>query len=248
MNSEEYANIVRLEDSHWFYVGKRAIARGWLERVGPPRPDQLLLDCGAGTGRFAKEMEARCRVLVLDDHEEALALLRARFRPDQVLRLAGDRVTLPDASLDYVTALDVLEHALDDRRVVGELHRLLKPGGTVVVTVPASMALWSDWDVALHHHRRYSRAQLRALFPVDRWETIHVNYGNVATYPAVWAVRRWRRLAPPRADAVRSEDRVPPRWLNAVLGRLFVATAFCRVPLPFGVSLILVARRRGAGP
>ena len=244
MNAEEYANMERQEARHWYYAGKRDIARGWLLRERPPRAEDRLLDCGAGTGRFAQEMEAHCRVLVLDDHLEALRLLRARFRPDQILSLAGDQVPLPDASLDYVTALDVLEHTPDDRAVVDGFHRLLKPGGMVLVTVPAGMALWSDWDEALHHYRRYSRPQLRALFPADQWEVLHVNYTNVFVYPAVWAVRKWRKLFPATSGQVRSEDRQPAPWLNALLRRLFVRPAFWRVPFPFGVSLLLVARKR----
>ena len=235
----------QMEQAHWYYAGKRELVRGWLRRVGPPRAQDLLLDCGAGTGRFAKEMEADCRVMVLDDHEEALRLLRTRFRSDQIISLAGDRVPLPDASLDYVTALDVLEHTPDDRAVVAGFHRLLKPGGVALVTVPAGMALWSDWDEALHHFRRYSRSQLRALFPVDQWEVMHVNYTNVFVYPAVWAVRKWRKLFPAAAGGVRSEDKMPAKWLNALLRWQFVSMAFSRVPFPFGVSLILVVRRRG---
>jgi SAM-dependent methyltransferase len=241
MNADEYDNMERQEASHWYYAGKREIARGWLQRAGPPKPSDLLLDCGAGTGRFAQEMEAHCRVLVLDDHEEALRRLRAKFRPDQVLSLAGDRVPLPDGSLDYVTALDVLEHTPDDRPVVAGFHRLLRPGGVALVTVPAGMALWSDWDVVLHHFRRYSRPQLRALFPAGEWEILHANYTNVLVYPAVWVVRRLRRILP---FSKRSEDAIPPRWLNSLLQASFVRMAFWRLPFPFGVSLILVARRR----
>jgi ubiquinone/menaquinone biosynthesis C-methylase UbiE len=247
MDAAEYDNIAALEQKHWYYAGKRRFVREWIQRVRPPQPADTLLDCGAGTGLFAKEMEAHCRVLALDDHAEALRILRTRFRPEQILSLAGDQVPLPDGSLEYVTALDVLEHVPDDAAVVNGFHRLLKPCGLAVVTVPASMALWSDWDVALHHFRRYDRAQLRALFPDAAWEIVYANYTNVLVYPAVWLVRKWRALRTRLgfAATARTEDRVPPRWLNTLLGALFVGMAKWRVPFPFGVSLLLVARRRG---
>jgi SAM-dependent methyltransferase len=252
MDAAEYTNLEATERDHWYYSGKRQLVREWINRVRPPAPEKVLLDCGAGTGCFAKEMEAFCRVLVLDDHAEALQLLRTRFKPEQVLDLVGGEVPLPDASVDYVTALDVLEHVPDDRAVVQGFHRLLKPGGLAVVTVPASMALWSDWDVGLHHHRRYDREQLKALFPDEQWELVHLNYTNVVVYPAVWVVRKWRALMAPR-DRVgnlavnagaRSEDKVPAAWLNGLLRSLFVGMGRSSVPMPFGVSLLLVARRR----
>ena len=248
MDAAEYANIAALEAEHWYYSGKRRFVREWIQRARPPSRSDVLLDCGAGTGLFAQEMEQLCQVMVLDDHEEALRILRTRFRPEQILSLAGDRVPLPDGSLDYVTALDVLEHVPDDAAVVSGFHRLLKPGGLAVVTVPASKALWSDWDVALHHFRRYDRAQLRALFPPQSWDILHVNYTNVLVYPAVWAVRKWRALrSNPKGVAqpvARSEDRIPGRAVNALLRAQFTALAHWRVPFPFGVSLVLVARRR----
>ena len=214
MNASEYANLDAVEGQHWYYAGKRELVRWWLRRCGPPRPDQVLLDCGAGTGRFAAEMAAECRVLVLDDHEEALRLLRRHFSPEQILTLAGDEIPLPDASLDYVTALDVLEHVPDDAAVVRGFARLVRPGGIAAITVPASMALWSDWDVALHHYRRYHRRQLAALFDPAAWEIVYLN----------------------------------STWLNALLRRLFVGLAKMKVSFPFGVSLLLVARRRGGDP
>jgi len=244
MNPAEYANIAALERRHWYYAGKRAVVKGWLNRVARLQPGHTLLDCGAGTGLFAEEMSACCRVMVLDDHEEALRMLRARFKPEQILGLAGDRVPLPDASLEYVTALDVLEHTPDDAAVVQGFHRLLKPGGVAAVTVPASMALWSDWDEALHHFRRYSRPQLRALFPAADWELVYVNYTNVLVYPAVWLVRKWRRWFPAKPSTVRVEDTIPAGWINHCLHAQFVALAKMRLPMPFGVSLVLVARKR----
>ncbi len=209
--------------------------------------ESVLLDCGAGTGRFALEWNHRCKVFVLDDHEEALRMLRARFRPDQVLSLSGDAVPLPDDSVDYVTALDVLEHVKPDAEVVQGFHRLLRTGGIAAVTVPASMALWSDWDEALHHFRRYDRGQLRALFPEAQWDVVYVNYTNVIAYPAVWAIRKWRRLFPApreRSSIVRTEDRIPPAVINSMLQWAFVTLGKVSAPLPFGVSLLLIARKR----
>lgn len=247
MDAAEYDNIAALEPEHWYYSGKRRFVRDWIRRVRPPRPEDVLLDCGAGTGLFAKEMEADCRVMVLDDHEEALRILRTRFRPEQILSLAGDQVPLPDGSLEYVTALDVLEHVPDDAAVVRGFHRLLKPGGLAVVTVPASMALWSDWDVALHHFRRYHRAQLRALFPAQHWDVVYSNYTNVLVYPAVWGVRKWRAWTKNKggtSGTQRSEDKIPPAPINALLRAAFTGMAHWPIPFPFGVSLVLVARRR----
>jgi len=246
MDPAEYANLDTVESTHWYYAGKRALVNYWLEKCGPPMSDSVLLDCGAGTGRFALEWQNRCRVTVLDDHEEALRLLRARFRPEQVISLSGDRVPLPDGTVDYITALDVLEHVPNDQAVVTGFHRLLKRGGVAVITVPAGMALWSDWDEALHHFRRYHRRQLIELFPSSEWKICHVNYTNVVAYPAVWLLRKLRRLrkASLGRPQVRSEDKIPPGLLNDALKQLFVSLGRTRVPFPFGVSLILVARKR----
>jgi len=245
MNPEEYANLDRVEQSHWYYSGKRDLVRRWIDRVKPPVAGDTLLDCGAGTGRFALEMTGRCRVLVLDDHEESLRMLRERFPADCVLSLGNDgNVPLHDESIDYLTALDVLEHTRDDVAVVKGFRRLLKPGGVAVVTVPACMSLWSDWDVGLHHFRRYDRAGLLALFPGENWDVVHVNYTNVVVFPAVWAMRRWRRWFPATGEGARAEDKVPPSPLNALLRWVFTGMAMIKMPFPFGVSLVLVARRR----
>lgn len=240
MEPAEYANLERVERDHWYYAGKRELVRRWIDRVRPPSRADALIDFGAGTGSFAKEMERQCSVTVLDDHEESLRILRSRFAPDRVVGLVDGEVPLPDASFEYVTALDVLEHTPDDRKAAESIHRLLKPGGIAIVTVPAGMALWSDWDVGLHHHRRYSRDQLLGLFPSPRWTVVHVNYTNFFIYPAVWLVRKCVRRRP----GARHEDRVPAAWVNAALRSLFVGQGMMRRPrFPFGVSLLLIARK-----
>jgi SAM-dependent methyltransferase len=247
MNADEYSNLERVERDHWYYSGKRELVRHWLEYFGPLRAEQRLLDCGAGTGIFAKELEGLCQVSVLDDHEESIRILKTRFPDERILRVSGASIPLAAGSLDYLTALDVLEHIEADSAAVTEFARVLKPGGCAVVTVPASMALWSDWDEALHHYRRYDRKGLKRLFLSPEWEILHVNYTNIPAFPAVWLIRKWRGIRARKGAPVehRSEDAIPPKPLNSVLRWLFVSLGTVRhIPFPFGVSLILVARRR----
>jgi SAM-dependent methyltransferase len=243
MESSEYENLDRVERRHWYYEGKRHIVRSWIERLRPLDADETLLDFGAGTGCFAAEMAQRCRVLALDSYPESLTKLRRRFSPERVLEVAADgRIPLADASVDCVTALDVLEHLERDTAAVAEIRRVLRPGGLAVVTVPASMRLWSDWDVSLRHIRRYDRESLLALFG-DGWSVEHAAYMNSLAFPLVWLLRRRRSS---KTTSPRAEDRLPPHWLNSLLRWQFVAQGRCRrCRLPFGVGLLLVARKSG---
>ena len=247
MNPDEYANLARLEREHWFYSGKREIVRHWIQRVHPPAPEDLLADCGAGTGTFAQEMSAECRVLAIDDHEESLALAREKLGAARVKQGSCTHLPLADASADVLTALDVIEHVEHDRQALVEFARVLKPGGLAVITVPALMSLWSDWDLALHHFRRYTRRSLLDLVPREHFEIVHCNYVNVAAFPLVWTVRKWRTMKRRSRSSIqsRSEDTIPFAPLNALLRWSFVGPA-CQsvIPFPFGVGLLVALRRK----
>jgi len=246
MELKEYANMERVEKGHWYNSAKREFVRRWIFKVDPPRKDDLLLDCGAGTGLFAKEMEAHCQVLVLDALEPALALLRQRFRPDQIIAMTGKDIPWPRESVNYLTALDVVEHIEDDVTAVWGFHRVLKPGGVAVITVPASMLLWSERDVSLHHYRRYSRKELLALFHKRDWEVLHINYTNSFAFLPALLLRKCRGRKPQaEQEESRTEFHIPPNWLNKLLKWIFVRTSMWHFPMPFGLSLLLVVRKRG---
>jgi len=246
MNPEEYQNLARVETGHWFYAGKRDIVRYWIHRFHPLKESDLLVDCGAGTGIFADEMRAACKVMAMDDFEESLELLRKRLGEANVRKGSCTALPLSDASIDVLTALDVVEHVEDDRAAMREFLRVLRPGGIAVITVPALMALWSDWDVTLRHFRRYSRKSLVDIVPAG-FELLHANYVNVAVLPAVYGVRKWRGLTQwfGKKTTSRSEDKIPPPVLNNFLRGIFVKLACQKtVRFPAGVGLIAILRKK----
>ena len=247
MNPDEYANLARIEAQHWFYAGKREIVRRWIQRAHPLAPAHLLADCGAGTGTFAAELTGDCRVLAIDDHQESLVLAREKLGSDRVKQGSCTRLPLADGTVDVLTALDVIEHVEHDGLALEEFARVLKPGGLAIITVPALMSLWSDWDVALHHFRRYTRRSLLNVVEREQFEVVHCNYVNVAAFPIVWAVRKWRTMMNRFGSGVqsRSEDTIPFAPLNRLLRWSFVGPA-CQsvIPFPFGVGLLAVLRRK----
>jgi SAM-dependent methyltransferase len=249
MHPEEYAKLEAIEDRHWFYMGKRHIVFDCLRKSRALQRQALLVDCGAGTGRFVREARAVCEAIAVDDHEESLAIARRQLGEAAVRR--GSCVALPftDDAADIVTALDVIEHVEADADAVQEMTRILKPGGVMVVTVPAFQALWSNWDVVLHHFRRYRRSRLRALLSSAGMEVQRCDYINVAASPAVWMSRKWRAFFPRAQSSVRMEEQMPPAWLNRLLFDTFVLPA-CQtvVSFPFGVGLLAVARKPSATP
>lgn len=245
MESEEYGRLQRVEREHWFYSGKRQIVRFWIARTVDLRRDSLLLDCGAGTGLFAREMAEGCRVLASDDHTDSLHLLRSTLGEDRVLEASCTQLPLKDESVDCLTALDVIEHVQDDAKALAEFYRVLKPKAVVIITVPALPSLWSDWDEALHHFRRYECEGLQRLLTTTGFELEYLNYVNVLALPLIWLARKWRQVFPGRKNEGRLEEFVPPRPLNSFLRASFVFLACQQViRFPFGVGLLAVARRR----
>jgi SAM-dependent methyltransferase len=245
VEQQEYAHLDRVDRVHWFYRGKRAIVRYWIRRSIAVGRDDILIDGGTGTGRWPVEASAWCTPIGLDDHAESLALAAPRLAAvgARVMHSTLDSVALPSHSATVVTLLDVLEHLDDDEAAVREMTRILKPGGLMVVTVPALRWLWSDWDVTLQHRRRYHEDELRRLLARANLEIVQCRYINWIALLPIALVRLKRRFFPLAPGAPRAEDEIPPAWINTLLYYLFVSPACVSwIRPPAGVSLLAIAR------
>ncbi len=240
-----YRDFARLEDRHWWFEGRRAVVRAVLRKRLPAHRSRRILDVGCGTGGMLKMLSEFGEVEGLESSEEGLGYCRQRF-PGTPLH----RGQLPDgipsgAQYELITAFDVLEHIAD---VVGSLTRLreaLSPEGCLVATVPAYRFLWSEHDVANHHQRRYTRRLLAQHLEQGGFQPTWISYFNSALFPPIAAARLGSRLIPWKANG-ESDFGEAPAVINRLLQSVFSAERFL-VPhwaLPFGVSIIAVARPR----
>jgi SAM-dependent methyltransferase len=229
----EIRKLVELEDRNWWYHERRTILSRVLDRIARPG---FALDIGAAGGGNTRVLRARgWRSVALEYGAEGAGL--AKGRGLDVIRGDARRLPLATASTDLVIALDVLEHIDDDARAVAEIHRVLRPGGTLFATVPCDMRLWSTHDVALGHVRRYTRESLGAVVGGSGLRIDAMWSWNVLLRPVV-ALRR-RKMS----DSSESELEDLPRLVNASL-KVIVAVER-RLPvknLP-GVSLMVRATR-----
>src|SRR5579883_787921 len=148
MDPALYEQHARLEDTHWWFLGRRRLVLAELARHAGTNAGRIL-DIGCGTGGMLPQYAAFGNACGLDPSEEAQDACRRRGVP--FVRGSGAQLPFADASIDVITALDVIEHVRDDAGLLRELRRVLRPGGVLVLTVPAYQFLWSQHDVFNHH-------------------------------------------------------------------------------------------------
>ena len=160
MDRSAFAHMAATETTHWWFAGRRSVIDAVLDQIDLPQ-DGMILEAGCGTGGNLASLARRGRITAFDPHIDALAFAQSRH-PDVDIRHGALPSELPydEASFDLVAALDVLEHVEDDRASAHALVSLVRPGGWLIVTVPAHQALWGTHDRRLHHLRRYGKRQL----------------------------------------------------------------------------------------
>ena len=248
MRERLYEEIYQAERTHWWFRGRRKIVTALIRRFAPPARPLWVADVGCGMGASFDALAEFGHVVGVDNSFKALEFSRSRG-PHRLVGGALPELPFPDERFDIVCALDVIEHLDDDYGAVRAMWRVCKPGGLLVVTVPACPWLWGEHDEINDHKRRYTRAALRQCLAQPDSEWLRMSYMNTLLAPPVMVGRPlWRffRKFRARSGEPRSDIFNVPAVANECLAGLFGAEShwLVRYGLPFGVSLVAVLRRK----
>jgi SAM-dependent methyltransferase len=237
-----YRELYELEDRHWWFRSRRRVVEALLRHADLPGSPRIL-DAGCGTGRNLSEYERLGDVHGVDASADAVEFCHRRGYPD-VRRAILEALPYDNGGFDLIVATDVIEHLDDDRRALEELARVAAPAGRLLVTVPASMWLWSHHDVSMHHKRRYTARRLEAQMRAAGWRPHFSSYFFFALLPGVAAVRALRRLRPSSGPS--SDLDLAPAAVNRLVelpSRAEARLIARGVRLPAGVSVGMVCGR-----
>ncbi|MFO8057417.1 MAG: class I SAM-dependent methyltransferase, partial [bacterium] len=227
------------ERRFWWFVGKGLLVERLSEEWFPKEGE--FLDLGCGTGANLDRVEGRGKWTGADLSPRAVSFCAERGHRLLVLSEAG-RLPFRDGSLDGAMALDLFEHLEDDRATVTELTRCLRPGGRVLVTVPAYPFLWSSHDVAMGHFRRYSRGSLMSLLSGAGLIILKVTHFPGLLFPALFAGRMFQKFAGDAGDTISYDW---PGFANRSL-IAFVRlelSLLSRFSMPWGTTLAAVCEK-----
>jgi SAM-dependent methyltransferase len=251
MQQHTYGIMRRVEETHWWFAGRRQIIKSFLERLclavntehsrnGHDTPLQIL-DVGCGTGANLEMLSEFGDSAGVDISGEALSFCRERGL-ENVKQGAAEALPFDDSTFDLVTGLDVVEHLDDDLAGLKEMRRVLRPGGHALVFVPAFMFLWGVQDDISHHRRRYTIDQLGRVMREAGFEVERASYVNISFFTPILIGRLLMRAFRIRPE---SENNITIGSLNGILGKLLgsESLALRYINFPFGVSIICVARR-----
>jgi ubiquinone/menaquinone biosynthesis C-methylase UbiE len=253
MRSEDYAHLYALEEDFWWFEGMRDITSALLDPVCLPAEKIDILDAGCGTGGMLKWLErytAGGRLAGIDLSSTALDFCRER-KHRYLAQASVTDLPFADQTFDLVTSFDVLVQVPgegEDERAIGEMYRVLRPGGTAFVRAAAYEWMRSGHDAALNTQRRYNLGVLAARLERAGFRVTRSTYANSLLLP-VAALRRLFLKRIGLADSGSDVKALPPglQWLNRALTGALRAEALLlkhtRLKLPAGLSAICVAEK-----
>ena len=237
----------RAEATHFWFRGFRAYFAPAIRDIAAGRRDLQIIDCGCGTGyNLTTLLQPYGRTFGFDLIPDAIRRARASGRP--LVRADMEHIPFKAGSFDLATSFDVVQSVPDDRKALREMARVLKPGGHVVLNVTALEVLRGDHSDVWGEWRRYTPPSAERLLEEAGLQAVRITYLFGSLVPLMLTVRTVQKvLRPFREPSGDTDLAIPPAPLNAILtGVVRGEEALARrVNIPFGSSLLIVARKAG---
>ena len=250
METEEYQRLFELEDRLWWFVGMRALSLSLIERFVRRSSALSILDVGCGTGGMIPHLRRFGSVVGVDLSDRALSLAKRREQ-GHLVQAGLPNLPFPPSSFDLLTSFDVLYHeaVTDDDTALSEMTRVLRPGGMLLLRVPAHDWLRGHHDLAVHTRHRYGKQELQEKLRQAGFKPKYVSYANCFLFPVAASLRfaerflnlKGREDGEDRGSDVKEVPAPINRLLTAVLK--LEAAILPWQALPFGLSLIAVAEK-----
>ena len=234
-----YDRMAELDERHWWYRARREILGELIRRRIELPENARILEVGCGTGHNLGMLQRFGRVDAIEIDGAAREIASRRLGHAVMDAPLPSLPGVADSTYALIAILDVIEHIDEDVAGLASLRRKLKPGGKILITVPAFPWMWSAHDVLNHHKRRYTRGTLRALVAGAGMRLEMISWFNSLLFPLAAAARVAGRITG-RED---SDDKLPPAPVNRLFETLFGLERYAigRVPFPPGVSLAAIA-------
>ena len=239
MEREVYEAMAEHDERHWWYRARRQVVAELIRRKVPLPKVAKPLEIGCGTGHNLPMLGEFGQVEALEVDPIARGMAEKRLGRTVLSSPLPALEGVPDDTYDMVAALDVVEHIPDDKAALEGISRVLKPGGKLLMTVPAHQWMWSAHDVVNHHQRRYSKRGFKRLVDQSPLQLESIGYLNSLLFPLAMA----QRLASKLTGKEDANLAPPAEPINQVLERVFALErrVIGRIPLPPGLSLFAVA-------
>lgn len=248
MEKEEYRKHYELEESHWWFVGRRAVILGQSRRFLHEKRRIHILDAGCGTGFNLMVLREHGNSFGCDISWEALSFCRRRGL-ENIVQADVARLPYKDNAFDFITFLDVLYHknVKSDTAVLKDAGRILRADGYLCLSDSAFNFLKSTHDLAFHTRERYRKSVLRIRLERAGFYVLKISYFNFFLFPVVIFFRLLKKMGRRGGNEPKSDLKPMNRRINSALATVlkWEARLLKHINLPFGSSLICLARKRG---
>ncbi len=235
----------RAEATHFWFRGFRMFFAPVIREIAAGRRDLRIVDCGCGTGyNLTTLLQPYGRAFAFDLIPDAIRRARTSGRP--LVRADIEHIPFASGTFDLATSFDVVQSVPDDRKALREMARVLKPGGCAVLNVTGLDLLRGDHSDVWGEIRRYTPRRAACLIEDAGLQAVRIAYLFASLAPLMLAVRRAQRVMRRFRESTGDSDlTVPPAPVNAILTGLVKGEAALarRLSMPFGSSLLIVARK-----